>query len=84
MLKIVSIVLQDLNKIRPKQAVKNVNAINFNALRDQGIKYIVFDKDQTLTLQDVFEFYNQEIIKTVQKAQTAFEKQNIVFLSNSS
>ena len=34
---------------KPHIAVKDISYINFKALHENGIKYVVFDKDNTLT-----------------------------------
>ena len=41
---------------RPHLQVKNINYVNFQKLHQCGIRYIVFDKDNTLTLP-----YHKEI-----------------------
>lgn len=84
MLKILYWVIKDINVLRPHQVVKDVNAINFTSLSNEGIKYVVFDKDQTVTLQDRFEYYNQNIVESMKKAQDTMGEDNIAFLSNSS
>ena len=46
-------VLSDFSILKPHEYVENISKIDFVALKQRGIKYIVFDKNNTLTLQDV-------------------------------
>jgi len=84
MIKILYQVIKDINILKPTQAVKSVNGIDFVSLKEKGIRYVVFDKDQTVTLQDTFEYYNEQIVESMKKAQNTMGEDNIAFLSNSS
>ncbi len=84
MIKILYQVIKDINILKPTQAVKSVNGIDFASLKEKGIRYVVFDKDQTVTLQDTFEYYNEQIVESMKKAQNTMGEDNIAFLSNSS
>jgi len=75
-------VLSDFSILKPHEYVENISKIDFVALKQRGIKYIVFDKNNTLTLQDVFEFYNVDIKGAVNQAKELFGEENIGILSN--
>eukprot|EP00347_Sterkiella_histriomuscorum_P016479 403353021 len=66
----------------PHLAVKNINNINFKLLHQNGIKYVVFDKDNTLT-----NAYEKDINPQIQdgynQCKEVFGLQNMAILSNS-
>jgi len=84
MIKIISSILADINVLRPHEAVESVTKIDYAALKAKGINYIVFDKDNTLTIQDSFQYYNEDIKNSVLQAQKTFGEKNIAILSNQS
>ena len=49
------------NYFTPHLRLKSVAGINYKALHSSGIKYIVFDKDNTLTLPYSNEYYSAKI-----------------------
>lgn len=65
----------------PYLQLKSLNDINLNSLHHQNIKYIVFDKDNTLTLP-----YKNDIHYSIQKTIEVLKLSygnNIAILSNS-
>lgn len=50
MLKAIFRIATNLELVRPKEYVNNISEIDYVKLSEKGIKYIVYDKDNTLTL----------------------------------
>ena len=68
----------------PHLRAKSVAHINYSELRNAGIEYIMFDKDNTLTEPYVRDYFNTTLelaIKT--DCQAAFGNENMAVLSNS-
>lgn len=73
----------DKNLLKPHIFVKNINKINFSYLKKQlGINYIVFDKDDTLTLHNCNKICKMIKHKTLQKIIKIFGE-NTFICSNS-
>ncbi len=61
-MKIAYIVLKQPGILKPKQRVENMTKINYeDLLYKKKIKYLVFDKDNTLSLTYNEDFYSEEI-----------------------
>ena len=67
---------------KPHYKVKTIADINFEKLKRNGINYIVFDKDNTLTLPYSKEFY-PEVVDSITQWKEVYGYDNIVILSNS-
>lgn len=68
----------------PHVRTHNVAHIDFRKLHGQGIRYIVFDKDNTLTAPYERSYFSPEIEKAVlQDCREAFGDHNMAILSNS-
>ena len=67
---------------QPHYQVRTIADINFEALRKNGIKYIVFDKDNTLTLPYEKDIYH-EVKDSVDQCKQVYGYHEIVILSNS-
>lgn len=67
---------------KPHYSVKTINEIHFENLRKNGIKYIVFDKDNTLTVPYEFDI-PQQLKNGLYECQNAFGSDKIAILSNS-
>ena len=74
--------LKDPQLLNPSIVVDDISKIDYKKLKNAGIHYIVFDKDNTLTKQDEFKFYNEKIEKTIQKLFENYSQKNIAVLSN--
>ena len=67
---------------KPHYRVKTITDINFLAMKQNGIKYIVFDKDNTLTIPYAKEFY-PDIVESIAQCKEVYGYDSIVILSNS-
>ena len=73
-----------LNKIKPNIRVKSVNDINLDDLKNiSKIKYVIFDKDNTLTFPHDNKPANIDITKKINEFVQTFGKENLAILSNS-
>ena len=63
-------------------AVRNVAALDFDALRAAGVSSIIFDKDNTLTAPYV-DAAHADVSAAIERARAAFGADNCVVLSNS-
>jgi phosphatidylglycerophosphatase GEP4 len=73
-----------LNQIKPDLCFQSVTDLDPTMLKKTfNIKYIVFDKDNTLTLPHKTKFANDEIELKMKEFQQVFGKNNISILSNS-
>jgi phosphatidylglycerophosphatase GEP4 len=76
--------LLKLNKIKPDLSLQSVTDLNPKNLKNTfKVKYIVFDKDNTLTLPHKTKFANDEIELKLREFQKVFGNNNISILSNS-
>lgn len=57
----VSRIIQNPNLLRPKISCRSVLEIDYDRLQSMGIEYIVFDKDNTLTITHQNQFFSKEI-----------------------
>ena len=64
----------------PQQYVKTINNVDIDSLKRMGIKYIVFDKDQTLTSTYSSDYHSKISILPFQES---FGEKNLAILSNS-
>lgn len=66
----------------PKQHLPSVSRIDFQHLHDIGIRYIIFDKDNTLTLAYKDE-YHPSIVHSIASVRNIFAGKGLAILSNS-
>ena len=66
----------------PHVAVRNVEELNYDALRAAGVASIIFDKDNTLTAPYV-DTAHVDVSDAITRAKDAFGADNCVVLSNS-
>ena len=76
--------LKNPSYLKPDRICKTVCDINLEELKGLGIKYLALDKDQTITAQDGFEYFNEDIKQWIGKAKITFGDKNIAFLTNTS
>ena len=67
---------------KPHYSVKDISEIDWSALKSNGIKYVVFDKDNTLTIPYESKFY-PDIQSSIDECKSVYDYNNIVILSNS-
>ena len=82
-LKILWRITKDFSLINPNIYITNVKFIDFEDLKAKGIRYLVFDKDNTLTKTYEFNYYDHEIKETIIKAKQSFGFENMLVVSNS-
>lgn len=70
-------------KLKPDFHYKGVEFIDIKKLKDFGVKYVVFDKDNTITLPLKSNVYSSEIKKKLELFKRFFGKNNIGIFSNS-
>lgn len=76
--------LFNLNCIKPDLYYKSIIEINLNELKNKNkIKYVVFDKDNTLTLPHQNVYGNEKIRDKIEDFKIIFGKHNLAVLSNS-
>lgn len=76
--------LFSLNKITPNIRAKSICDLNLNQLKENNkIKFIVFDKDNTLTLPHKNVFANECISERIKEFKLIFGEDKIAILSNS-
>ena len=80
---VVSTIFKDPSLLNPNIYLKALNDLDFQALHSLGIKYLVFDKDNTLTKTFSPNYYSPSIEATMKEALQIFGKENIGILSNS-
>ena len=66
----------------PHVAVRNVDELNYDALRAAGVASIIFDKDNTLTAPYV-DTAHIDVADSIKRAKDAFGADNCIVLSNS-
>ena len=66
----------------PHVALRNVDALDFDALRAAGVASIIFDKDNTLTAPYV-DTAHVDVSDAITRAKDAFGEDNCIVLSNS-
>ena len=66
----------------PHVAVRNVDELNYDALRAAGVASIIFDKDNTLTAPYV-DTAHVDVADSIKRAKDAFGADNCIVLSNS-
>ena len=66
----------------PHVAVRNVDELNYDALRAAGVASIIFDKDNTLTAPYV-DTAHIDVADAITRAKDAFGADNCIVLSNS-
>lgn len=71
------------NKLIPDMFYRKFEEIDANGLKEKGIKYIIIDKDNTITLPLEIKVYNGEIAKKINEMKKIFGKRNIAVVSNS-
>lgn len=71
------------NLLNPNLIVRNVTKINFANLKKMGVNYLVFDKDNTITITNKFTPFNDEVKNSINDAKKIFKSNKIGILSNS-
>lgn|SRR3990167_3856243 len=66
----------------PHQVVTDVTLISFINLKNSGYKYVIFDKDNTLTAPYSEEFYSDSIKEKCDEAIQIFGEKNVAIFSN--
>jgi phosphatidylglycerophosphatase GEP4 len=75
--------LYRLNKVKPDIYVKSILDLDLNNLKDENkVKYIVFDKDNTLTLPYKIEI-EKKLENKIEEFKNVFGEANLAILSNS-
>ncbi len=69
--------------LNPNLIVKDVTKINFENLKKMGINYLVFDKDNTITITNKFTIFNGGVKDSINDALNIFTRDKIGILSNS-
>ena len=76
--------LNSRQNFTPHVRAQSVAHINYAKLASCGIKYVVFDKDNTLTEPYVDEYFNEDLQRGILKeCEKAFKIDNMAILSNS-
>ena len=81
--KILYNIVRDPLILSPDIKRKSVRGLDYHALKALGIRYIIFDKDNTLTKTYNGEFYDQDVEESFQKGVEVFGVKNVGILSNS-
>ena len=68
--------------LSPHLVLNSFSDLNLVALKEIGIKYLVIDKDNTLSLHLTKEIYDQRIYDGLQETHKLFGKNNCTILSN--
>ena len=71
------------NKLKPDIFYANFDEIDASRIKEKGIKFIIIDKDNTITLPLENKIYNGEIAKKINEMKKLFGKRNIAVVSNS-
>ena len=75
--------LSNYNSIKPDLIYKNFLDIDPKELKDKyKVKYVIFDKDNTLTIPYENTFPNDLYMNKIKQFQNIFEKHNIAIISN--
>ena len=70
------------NSMKPHIIANTMVDVDFQALKDEGFDYVVFDKDNTLTDHDVDVIENEEISKKLTTVIEIFGKDNVAIFTN--
>jgi phosphatidylglycerophosphatase GEP4 len=73
----------NLRKLKPDLLCDSFSNINVNILLNNNIKYIVIDKDNTITFPHNNKIANDEILNKLNELKSIFSKDNICIVSNS-
>jgi len=60
-------VLRDPSLANPTLKIQDISALNPSKLKSAGIDYIVFDKDNTLTLTYKKDYFNHQIAHSIKE-----------------
>lgn len=74
-------IIGNIQIINPNLYIKNVENINYDKLKEMGIQYIVFDKDNTLTKHLETKFTKKSIETTINSLQNKYPD-SIYLVSN--
>lgn len=75
--------LINIKQLKPDIKLKHLRDLNLNRLKTENkIKYIVFDKDNTIALHKSNEIPNQEMKEILNNFFDVFGKDNVAILSN--
>lgn len=69
--------------LNPNIIRKDIKGLDFKYLSDIGIKYIVYDKDNTITKTYNSEYFDSNIEKTIKDCLDSYTQNSIGLLSNS-
>ena len=81
-LRILKSVVKNPVIIKPHVIAKDISHLNFKKMKDMGFNKIIFDKDNTLTLDRHAEFFSKKIRYKFQEAKDVFGKENTFIVSN--
>lgn len=76
-------VLKNFSLLNPHLSCQDISKLDFPALKHLGIKFLVFDKDNTLTKTYSPDYYSISIESSLKFAINTFGSQNLGLLSNS-
>lgn len=71
-----------LKQLKPDIRLKHIRDLDLNKLQEKKIKYIVFDKDNTIAFHKSNEIPNEEMKEILKKFSDVFGNDNIAILSN--
>ena len=74
---------QSFNPFLAQKDLKDVSKVDWSLLKSKNIKYVIFDKDNTLTEAYKDDYFSEEIKSSVEKCQGIFGYKNVAVLSNS-
>ena len=74
---------QIFNPFLAQKDLKDVSKVDWSLLKSKNIKYVIFDKDNTLTEAYKDDYFSEEIKSSVEKCQEIFGYKNVAVLSNS-
>ena len=58
--------------------IKDISTIKWKAIKDSGIEFVIFDKENTITLPKKREFGSPEVGKSFREAKDTFGESNIL------
>ena len=67
---------------KPHYSINTIAEINFKNLKKNGIKFIIFDKDNTLT-KPYSKGFHPGITPNIEKCKSVYNYNNLMILSNS-
>lgn len=70
------------NKMKPHIVAESILDIDFEGLKREGFRHVVFDKDNTLTDHDVNLIKHPEFHEKILEVEKIFGKDNIAVFTN--